>query len=89
MNKIIVVISLFLLFSCNQLAGQQSSSLKSGNSESSLAGRPKEYNAPELNTGDIIWSTKPAAEWAEGYPVGNGRLGGMVLGAVQHGTDFR
>jgi len=36
------------------------------------------------SSGDILWSTKPAPEWAEGYPVGNGRLGGMVLGGVQH-----
>lgn len=27
-----------------------------------------------------IWSAEPAGEWAEGYPIGNGRLGGMVLG---------
>jgi alpha-L-fucosidase 2 len=30
--------------------------------------------------GDEIWSAQPAAIWAEGYPIGNGRLGGMVLG---------
>ena len=57
---------------------------KSGNSDSSLTGRTKRYDSPELNSGNIIWSEKPASEWAEGYPVGNGRLGGMVLGAVQH-----
>ncbi|MCK4591101.1 MAG: glycoside hydrolase family 95 protein, partial [Candidatus Latescibacteria bacterium] len=28
----------------------------------------------------IIWAKKPAEEWAEGYPIGNGRLGGMILG---------
>ncbi|MDP6491571.1 MAG: glycoside hydrolase N-terminal domain-containing protein, partial [Kiritimatiellia bacterium] len=27
-----------------------------------------------------IWSNEPAEVWAEGYPVGNGRLGAMVLG---------
>jgi alpha-L-fucosidase 2 len=32
----------------------------------------------------IIWSRKPASEWAEGYPIGNGRLGGMVLGLPLH-----
>ncbi|MEK7720300.1 MAG: glycoside hydrolase family 95 protein, partial [Bacteroidota bacterium] len=57
---------------------------KSPNSDSSLTSRTKGYDSPELNSGDIIWSTKPAKEWAEGYPVGNGRLGGMVLGGVQH-----
>jgi alpha-L-fucosidase 2 len=29
-----------------------------------------------------IWSTKPAPEWNQAYPVGNGRLGAMVFGTV-------
>lgn len=28
----------------------------------------------------LIWSLRPASEWAEGYPIGNGRLGAMALG---------
>ena len=28
----------------------------------------------------IIWSKKPAGEWKQGYPVGNGMLGGMLTG---------
>jgi alpha-L-fucosidase 2 len=34
----------------------------------------------ESDSQHVIWSPKPAGEWAEGYPIGNGRLGGMVLG---------
>lgn len=33
-----------------------------------------------MRSSHIIWSEKSAEEWAEGYPIGNGRLGGMVLG---------
>ncbi|MCX6219647.1 MAG: glycoside hydrolase N-terminal domain-containing protein [Bacteroidia bacterium] len=84
MNKIIVVISIFLLFSCNQVKGKAGGSTKSGNLNSSLISRIKGEDSLALNSGNIIWSGKPASEWAEGYPVGNGRLGGMVLGAVQH-----
>ena len=29
-----------------------------------------------------LWYTRPAAEWLEALPVGNGRLGGMVYGGV-------
>ena len=47
MNKIIIIVSVFLLFGCNQL-------------------------------------DEPAPEWSKGYPVGNGRLGGMVLGCVPY-----
>src|SRR5690606_18121530 len=36
------------------------------------------------NSGNIVWSLSPANEWSEGYPVGNGRLGGMVLGYAQN-----
>lgn len=30
-----------------------------------------------------IWFTRPAAEWNEAFPVGNGRLGAMVFGGVE------
>lgn len=30
-----------------------------------------------------IWFNKPAGEWEEGFPIGNGRLGAMVLGSVE------
>lgn len=29
-----------------------------------------------------LWYTKPAEEWVEALPVGNGRIGGMVFGGV-------
>jgi alpha-L-fucosidase 2 len=30
----------------------------------------------------ILWYTKPAAEWVEALPIGNGRLGAMVFGGL-------
>jgi len=30
-----------------------------------------------------LWLTTPAAEWAEGYPIGNGRLAAMVMGTCK------
>src|SRR5271166_4282605 len=30
----------------------------------------------------ILWYSRPAGEWLEALPVGNGRLGGMVYGGV-------
>ncbi len=32
--------------------------------------------------GGALWYDKPAANWTEALPVGNGRLGGMVFGGV-------
>ena len=32
-----------------------------------------------IKSSDVIWSDQPG-EWAEGYPIGTGRIGGMVLG---------
>jgi len=31
-----------------------------------------------------LWYRKPAAEWVEALPIGNGRLGGMVFGGIKH-----
>jgi alpha-L-fucosidase 2 len=31
----------------------------------------------------LIWYDKPASNWNEALPVGNGRLGGMVFGTVE------
>lgn len=31
-----------------------------------------------------MWDDKPAAEWVDGYPIGNGRLGAMVAGGVEN-----
>src|SRR4030095_13953615 len=36
--------------------------------------------APETT----LWYDKPAAKWDEALPVGNGRLGAMVFGGVEH-----
>lgn len=80
MNKVILIISVFILFSCNKVADKQSGSIISVNSDMSLLDKSKD--STKLNTGNVIWSNKPAQEWAEGYPIGNGRLGGMVLGNV-------
>ena len=33
---------------------------------------------------ELIWYRKPAAQWTEALPLGNGRLGAMVFGDVTH-----
>ena len=33
-----------------------------------------------------LWYTAPARAWEEALPLGNGRIGAMVFGAVQHET---
>jgi alpha-L-fucosidase 2 len=84
MNKKIIIGSAFLLFSCNQLDKHADNSTSTSYSDSSLPITTRVNDYPELNSGNIIWLDKPASEWAEGYPVGNGRLGGKVLGGVPH-----
>ncbi len=31
----------------------------------------------------LLWYRKPASEWKEGLPIGNGVLAGMVMGSVE------
>jgi alpha-L-fucosidase 2 len=33
-------------------------------------------------SGNVLWYPKPAAQWVEALPLGNGRLGAMVFGGV-------
>jgi hypothetical protein len=37
------------------------------------------------NTSDklLLWYARPADEWVEALPIGNGRLGAMVFGGVE------
>ncbi len=38
------------------------------------------YNFTSAQTSSVLWYNQPAVEWEEGLPVGNGRLGAMVMG---------
>ncbi|MGC9355269.1 MAG: glycoside hydrolase family 95 protein, partial [Mariniphaga sp.] len=37
-----------------------------------------------INPSLALWYDKPAAEWTEALPVGNGRIGAMVYGRTEH-----
>ena len=36
-----------------------------------------------------LWYTKPAAEWEEALPLGNGRLGAMIAGNLLNLLHFQ
>ncbi len=42
--------------------------------------------APKRHVGEKnrLWYTKPAREWIDALPIGNGRLGGMVFGGIKN-----
>ena len=47
----------------------------------SLARRFGLAQAPENEPGDLkLWYTRPASQWVDALPIGNGRLGAMVFG---------
>jgi alpha-L-fucosidase 2 len=41
--------------------------------------------AKQLASDRMIWFDKPAAQWVDALPIGNGQLGAMVFGADEHG----
>jgi alpha-L-fucosidase 2 len=43
---------------------------------------PAELGAQSAPSRLALWYDRPAAEWIEALPVGNGRLGGMVFGGI-------
>src|SRR5271156_3452823 len=38
----------------------------------------------KANDANVLWYPRPAQQWVEALPVGNGRLGAMIYGGVQH-----
>src|SRR5512133_470729 len=40
-------------------------------------------NAQSTPDGMTIWFNKPAAEWNDALPVGNGKLGAMIFGGIE------
>ena len=49
------------------------------NEQNSTNAQPSEQLGPL-----ILWYTKPADQWVEALPIGNGRLGGMVFGRIDY-----
>jgi len=47
-------------------------------------GCQKEKISPVQSSQTILWFEEPAADWNEALPIGNGRLGAMVFGGVNH-----
>ena len=39
--------------------------------------------AAQENGGLVLWFKKPAAQWTDALPIGNGRLGAMVFGGAK------
>ena len=43
------------------------------------------YATAQQTTGLKLWDNKPATDWmTQAYPIGNGRIGGMVFGGLAH-----
>ena len=47
-----------------------------------LTGLCSSLSAQDSDNTNRLWDDKPANIWLESYPIGNGRLGGMVYGGV-------
>ena len=50
----------------------------------SLSVNPYDTQAQTVPSGLKIWFTRPAENWNEALPVGNGRLGAMVFGGIEN-----
>lgn len=62
------------------------STLLSAHAEGSFAqgGTSPQAPAADPKAGLILWYDTPATEWVEALPLGNGRLGAMVYGRIEH-----
>ena len=44
---------------------------------------PRSIETPASDASSVLWYQRPAAQWVEALPLGNGRLGAMVFGGVE------
>ncbi|HUH47327.1 MAG TPA: glycoside hydrolase family 95 protein, partial [Arenibacter sp.] len=79
MYRIILLVLLFQFLSCKDVEKNPTAVLGLDNPEIL---RTSNLDTTGLDSGNIIWSNRPSPEWVEGYPIGNGRLGAMVLGRI-------
>lgn len=79
MNRIIFMILLFQLIGCRDNESNPDPVTGLGKQQTL---KTSNLDTIGLDSGDIIWSDKPSTDWADGYPLGNGRLGAMVLGRI-------
>jgi len=50
----------------------------------SMSVNPSDAQAQTIPSGLKIWFTRPAENWNDALPVGNGRLGAMVFGGIEN-----
>src|SRR5260370_14277320 len=48
--------------------------------------RAKALNEPAASNDLTLWYEKPATQWIDALPIGNGRLGAMVFGGGEDGA---
>lgn len=48
-----------------------------------LGAAPAAFGIAQPDPAHVIWDDKPAPDWNEAYPIGNGRLGAMVFGGAE------
>src|SRR5688500_18933029 len=43
-----------------------------------------DQNFPDSKRAMVLWYKQPVVQWHEGMPIGNGYMGAMVFGRIQH-----
>ncbi len=46
----------------------------------------RQTKTEDINPSLVLWYDKPAAEWTEALPVGNGKIGAMIFGKTENET---
>src|SRR3984885_7882014 len=73
-------------FTRRRFLGTTSAALGSLSPPTRLA---KALNPPALPNDLTLWYEKPAAQWIDALPIGNGRLGAMVFGGGEDGAPHK
>ena len=78
MKKLILLLLFIPIVSCSV-----DKNTKNSIDYTTLSKVAKSISNKSFNPATLLWHKKPAVEWENAYPVGNGRLGAMIYGGIK------
>ena len=77
------IIKCFLIFCSVLVSCSGDKNTKVSINYTTISKVAKSISNKSFNPSTLLWHKKPAVEWENAFPVGNGRLGAMIYGGIK------